>query len=97
LRTLSERFISAHNVSVSVWKYFRTEASNVSAAIIAGPDSWGLNMPDTDVQKALGLLKEARELLKNSEVGNLKKSAGYLKESIQWLSLQHSGEADNVR
>lgn len=53
-------------------------------------------MPDTDVNKALVLLKEAHELLKKSEVENLKKSAEYLNESIQWLRLQHSGEADNL-
>lgn len=54
-------------------------------------------MPDTDVKKALTLLKEARELLRGSEVENLQKSADYLKDSIQWLNLQHSGRADNTR
>lgn len=57
----------------------------------------GLNMPDTDIQKALELLKEAHRLLNGSEIENLKTSAGYIKESIQWLNRQHAGHADNTR
>mgnify|MGYP001136900582 CR=1 FL=1 len=53
-------------------------------------------MPDTDVKKALVLLKEAHELLKKSEVDNLIKSADYLNESMQWLKLQHSGDGENL-
>lgn len=42
-------------------------------------------MPNTDIKKALSLLKEAYEILKTAENNNLKKSADYLKESIQWI------------
>ena len=53
-------------------------------------------MPDTDVKKALELLKAAHNLLISSEVENLKKSANYLKESIHWLNQQHSGRGENA-
>ncbi|MDT8421246.1 MAG: hypothetical protein RQ754_12520 [Desulfuromonadales bacterium] len=45
-------------------------------------------MSEIDVQRAMDLLKKAHELLKNSEVENLRKSADYLKQSIHWLNLQ---------
>jgi hypothetical protein len=53
-------------------------------------------MSDTDVQKALALLREAHDLLKESQVENLKKSASYLEESIVWLKKKHSEAADNT-
>ena len=53
-------------------------------------------MPDTDVKKALELLKEAHRLLNSSEIENLKTSAGYLRESIQWLGRQHREKTENV-
>ena len=54
-------------------------------------------MPNADVKKALELLKEAHQLLKDSELENLQRSANYLQESIQWLRQQRSGAADNKR
>lgn len=45
-------------------------------------------MPDTDVQKALELLRKAHDLLGESELDNLKRAASYLKESIEWLNRQ---------
>jgi hypothetical protein len=45
-------------------------------------------MSEIDVQRAMNLLNDAHELLKNSEVENLRKSADYLKQSIHWLKLQ---------
>lgn len=43
-------------------------------------------MPDTDVREALELLKKAHQLLKDSDIENLKKSSDYLRESIQCLN-----------
>jgi len=43
------------------------------------------DMSNTDIKKALSLLKEAYDILKNADNRNLKKSADYLKESIQWI------------
>ena len=54
-------------------------------------------MPNADVKKALELLKVAHDLLQDSELENLKRSAGYLKESIQWLGRQRAGLAANKR
>lgn len=47
-------------------------------------------MPETDVKKALELLKKAHDLLNESEVENLQTSAKYLKQSIEWLNRQNS-------
>lgn len=54
-------------------------------------------MPDTDVKRALELLKEAHWLLTASECDNLKKSAHYLEESIMWLNQQKTGTGSNTR
>lgn len=43
-------------------------------------------MLSTDIKTALALLKEARALLKKSEVANLRKSAEYLEASLQVLT-----------
>lgn len=42
-------------------------------------------MQNTEIKKALSMLKEAQQLLKDSKVANLKRSAGYLSESLQVL------------
>jgi len=42
-------------------------------------------MQNTEIKKALNMLKEAQSLLKNSQVANLRKSAEYLSESMQLL------------
>ena len=42
-------------------------------------------MRNTEIRKALSLLKEARQLLGRSNVANLRRSAGYLDESMQVL------------
>lgn len=45
-------------------------------------------MPETDVKRALELLRNAHDLLNESKIENLKKSASYLEESIYWLERQ---------
>lgn len=42
-------------------------------------------MQNTDIKKALSMLREAHSLLKNSKVENLRKSAGYLSKSLEVL------------
>lgn len=42
-------------------------------------------MQNTEIKKALGMLKEAQSLLKGSKVANLRKSADYLSQSLQLL------------
>lgn len=45
-------------------------------------------MPDTDIKKALILLQQAHDILAESTVENLRKSAEYLEQSIEWLNRQ---------
>lgn len=42
-------------------------------------------MQNTEIKRAMNMLKEAQQLLKDSKVSNLKKSANYLRESLQAL------------
>ncbi|HEX9777244.1 MAG TPA: hypothetical protein VGA63_03795 [Geopsychrobacteraceae bacterium] len=42
-------------------------------------------MRNTEIKKALSMLREAHALLKNSKVDNLRKSANYLNQSLQVL------------
>lgn len=42
-------------------------------------------MRNTEIKKAMSMLKEAHSLLKGSSVANLKRSADYLNESLQVL------------
>lgn len=72
-------------------------ATNASVAITAGSEKKEQEMPYVDVKKASDLLKAAYDLLKKSEVENLKRSADYLKESILLLSRKPSESATNKR
>lgn len=45
-------------------------------------------MAEMEIHKAMTLLVRAHDMLKESEVENLRKSADYLKESINWLDQQ---------
>lgn len=39
-------------------------------------------MENTEIKRALSMLREAQQLLKDSKVANLKRSAAYLSESL---------------
>lgn len=53
-------------------------------------------MPETNIKKAMELLKQAHDVLNKSEVENLKKSAEYLEKSILWLNRHGTGDTDRV-
>jgi hypothetical protein len=50
-----------------------------------GPSGRECAMRNTEIKKALSMLREAHALLKNSKVDNLRKSANYLNQSLQVL------------
>jgi len=52
-------------------------------------------MSNTDVKKALILLQQAHDILAESTVENLRKSADYLEQSIEWLNRKGSDEPED--
>jgi len=65
-------------------------------AITNGAEFLEAIMQNKNVEKALELLLSAHSLLKTSECENLKKSTGYLKESIQHLKKHKPGSGANT-